>query len=98
MNLPLARPGEVDHPAFDKFALVHGLAGIIMERFGARLPTALGLAIGWELLEDAVNATLPSALPYRTRETFDNKVGDVVSTMAGWALSRLASTQVRGKR
>ncbi len=91
-QLPFARPGQVDYPLFDRFSAAHALVGAVMERYGASATTAAALAIGWEVVEDALNSTLPASFPYRTKETFDNRVGDVIGVLAGWGISRTVSS------
>ena len=95
MNHPFAKPGEINYALFDRFTFAHAAWGAVMERLGAKATTAVGFAIGWELLEDALKKTVPHAFPYKpnlfpfeAKDSFDNRVGDIIGVMAGWALSR----------
>ncbi len=86
---PFARPGEVNYDLFDRFTLAHVAWGVIMERFGAKATTATAIGIGWELVEDGLKDVLPQAFPFRSKDSFDNRVGDVIGVLAGWGISRL---------
>lgn len=89
MSDVFARPGEANYDLFDKFALAHAACGAVMERYGASATTAVAIGIAWEVMEDAFKSVAPQAFPYKSKDTLDNRIGDVIGVLAGWSLSRL---------
>ncbi len=84
-----AVPGEINHALFDPYSLVHGLVGVVAA-LGLRLGlwATLAIAVGWEVAEHILKNLAPQAFPHPTQDTLMNSVGDIISTLVGWAASR----------
>ena len=87
---PPPRPGEVNHPALDRFTAVHAAIGAGYALFGIGFGWAVALAVVWELVEDALKAYLPRLFPHATGDTLRNAAIDALAVVAGWALIALA--------
>lgn len=86
MPQPQALPGQINGDAIDRYTLGHGAAGILMGL--GRLPWwgALGLAVGWEIVERPLKDQFPKAFPNATQDTVPNAVCDALAVMVGFAL------------
>jgi hypothetical protein len=80
-----ARPGEVNYRAFDRFTAAHYAWGVILG--ASRLPwwAALGVAIGWEVIERPLKRTAPTVFPHGTQDSWPNMIADATAMFAGWA-------------
>jgi hypothetical protein len=87
----IAGRGEVNYALFDVYSLAHGSIGVIAALVvGLGFWSTLALAVGWELAEHLGKNLVPRLFPFPTQDTLANSVGDVLSTLAGWALARVA--------
>jgi hypothetical protein len=86
----VARPGEINHAFVDRYSLIHGLIGVVTASFGLGFFGTLALAVGWEVIEHVAKNVRPAAFPHPTQDTLANSIGDVLSTMVGWAVTTLA--------
>lgn len=89
-----ARPGELNYAPFDRYSLVHGLVGFIAAWIGLSFWPTLGIAVAWEFAEHFLKNYFPAFFPHPTQDTLANSVGDILSTLFGWA----ATTAVRRQR
>jgi hypothetical protein len=87
---PVAGPGEINHGFLDPYTLVHGLVGVVAAALGFGLWSTLALAISWEVVEHLAKNFLPAIFPHPTQDTLANSAGDVLATMLGWTMSRVA--------
>ena len=85
-----ARPGEINYPPFDRYSPLHGLIGVAAALIGLGFWPTLGIAISWEIVEHIGKNLVPSAFAYPTQDTLANSLGDVLSTLFGWALATAA--------
>jgi hypothetical protein len=90
-----AREGEINYPAFDRFAWAHAFMGGMLAIGGVPAWAALGASVTWELLEPTVKQNYPTIFPRQSLDTTANKIGDSTAWMAGWlvgyAMTRPAS-------
>jgi hypothetical protein len=80
--------GDVNDAAVDRYTLGHASIGVL---YGlARLPwwAALGLAVGWELVEDQLKDAMPGVFPYAAHDSLANATCDAAAVMVGYALIR----------
>ena len=85
-------PGEFNHALFDVYSLAHGSVGIIAAVVvGLGFWATLALAVGWEVAEHVGKNLAPRLFPYPTQDTLVNSVGDVLSTLVGWTIGKLAA-------
>ena len=82
-----AGPGEINYAAFDRYSLAHGLIGIAAAMMGLSFWSTLAIAVGWEIAEHILKNVVPSLFSYATQDTLINSVGDVLSSLVGWALT-----------
>jgi len=84
----LTRPGE-PVPYVDRFTVGHGMIGFLSGL--ARLPwwASLGLAIGWEIVENPIKRAAPQLFPVGISDTLENAALDVVAWMAGYGVARM---------
>ena len=88
----IAGPGEFNHALFDVYSLAHGSVGIIAAVVvGLGYWATLALAVGWEVAEHFGKNLAPRLFPYPTQDTLVNSVGDVLSTLVGWSIGKLAA-------
>lgn len=79
-----AKPGEVNYNAVDVFTAAHVAAGVIMAMSGVKAPTALALAVGWELVEPVLKTEAPGLFPHARIDSSVNKLTDAAAVMVGW--------------
>jgi hypothetical protein len=82
-----AGPGEINYAPFDRYSLAHGLIGIAAAMMGLSFWATLAIAVGWEIVEHFLKNVVPSLFSYASQDTLINSVGDVLSTLVGWALT-----------
>ncbi len=86
---PLAKPGEVNYPAFDRFTFVHFGIGLGYGFFGLSATIVVVLAVLWEIIENPLKANCPFFFPHATADTLQNILGDIFAVVTGWGLYRL---------
>lgn len=69
----------------DRFTAGHAAVGVIMGL--ARVPwwAAIGIAIGWELVETPLKRAVPRAFPHASPDSATNATFDALAMIAGWA-------------
>jgi hypothetical protein len=82
-----ALPGEINYPPFDRYSMFHGLVGIAAGLIGLGFWPTLGIAVAWELVEHVLKNVVPAVFAFPSQDTLANSVGDVLSTLFGWALA-----------
>ena len=88
----IAGPGEPNYALLDVYSLAHGSVGVIAALVvGLGLWSTLALAVVWEVVEHLGKNYAPGLFPYPTQDTLVNSVGDVLSTLVGWSIAKLAS-------
>lgn len=90
----MARPGEINYPPVDRYSLAHGLIGVAAGLAGFGFWPTVGIAVGWEILEHVLKNLVPALFAYPSQDTLVNSLGDVISTMLGWAVA----TAIRQRR
>jgi hypothetical protein len=88
-----ARPGEINYAPFDRYSLCHGLVGVAAGLIGLGFWQTLGIAVAWELAEHVLKNLIPALFAYPTQDTLMNSLGDVLSTLIGWAMATAARQQ-----
>jgi hypothetical protein len=86
----VAGPGEINHGFVDPYTLVHGLVGVAAATLGLGLWSTLALAVSWEVAEHLLKNLIPAAFPHPTQDTLANSAGDILATMVGWVMTRVA--------
>jgi len=79
----VARKGEINGDAVDRFTLVHFLAGAAMGAAGYNTQTATVLGALWEVLEHPLKNNFPQAFPDPTQDRTINSVFDILAVAAG---------------
>lgn len=92
---PTARPGEINYPPIDRYSLLHGLVGVAAAVMGLSFWSTLGIAVAWEVVEHVLKNIVPALFRYPSQDTLINSMGDVLSTLVGWALTTVARQQRR---
>lgn len=81
----------------DRYSIGHYAFGLIMGL--GRLPwwAALGVSIGYELVEDGIKKLSPTLFPDARPEALNNHFTDIVFNMAGWGtIAAIYPEQVNG--
>jgi hypothetical protein len=94
MSQRTAQPGEINYAPLDRYSLAHLFIGVTAGLAGLGFGQTLGIAVGWELVEHVLKNLVPSLFAYPTQDTLANSVGDVLSTLLGWAVA----TAIRQRR
>jgi hypothetical protein len=94
MSQRTAQPGEINYAPVDRFSLAHGLIGVAAGLVGLGFWQTAGIAVAWEIVEHVLKNLVPSLFAYPSQDTLVNSVGDVISTLLGWAVA----TAVRQRR
>lgn len=87
----MARPGQINGDAFDRFTFVHFGVGVALGMVGAPWWVALPMAIGWELVENRLKDKFPELFPHATHDTLTNAVMDALAMTTGWAAARIVT-------
>jgi hypothetical protein len=85
----LARRGEINGDALDRFTLVHFGAGVTLGLLRTPWWLAIPMAIGWEIVENRLKDRFPEMFPHATHDTLPNAVMDALAMTTGWAAARL---------
>jgi hypothetical protein len=93
---PIARPGETNHDFVDGFFFAHCAVGLGLALLGVGPAGALGVAVGWELLERQLKDHVRWIFPVATQDTLSNLVGDVVGVMLGWLVGTRIKRAITG--
>lgn len=83
---PLAKEGEINHVAIDRFTFVHFFIGIAYGLLGFEFWLAFLLALAWEIIENPLKFNFPVVFPRGTADTIQNAIFDIAAVMLGWAL------------
>lgn len=85
---PDALPSTVNGDPVDHFTFAHLGVGAIMG--AVKLPwwAALGIAIGWELIENPLKDRFSKLFPHPSHDRPANAVVDAAAMMAGWGIAR----------
>jgi hypothetical protein len=94
MSQRTAQPGEINYAPVDRYSLAHGLIGVAAGLIGLGFWQTAGIAVAWEIVEHVLKNLVPSLFAYPSQDTLVNSVGDVISTLLGWAVA----TAVRQRR
>jgi hypothetical protein len=90
-----ALPGEVNHDLVDRWTLGHLGAGWGLGLVRAPWWVALGIALGWELVENPLKRHVFRSMIGSTQDTFANSVVDVITLMVGWGMMKALPPPVR---
>jgi hypothetical protein len=90
MTNRMAEPGEINGDYFDRYSFGHAAFGVMMAL--GRVPpwAAVFIAVTFESSEDWLKDNLTPLFPYATHDSPKGFVGDIASTLAGYAAIRLA--------
>lgn len=72
----------------DRFTLGHMAVGVILGLRGVPWWVALGITVGWELIEDPLKSSLPGIFPHASHDAPINSIIDGAAVMLGWAMMR----------
>jgi hypothetical protein len=90
-KLPAFRTMRPDDPIrpVDRYTIGHGMIGFLLGL--GRVPwwAALGIAVGWELIENPLKRAMPEWFPVGVPDTIENASIDVAAWMAGYGAARL---------
>lgn len=92
-----ALPGEINHPMFDRYSLVHLLKGMFARASGRDFSRTLSIAVLWEVAERPLKEHYPDLFPHATQDTLANMFGDVISTTSGWILANYLYGEKHGR-
>lgn len=84
----IAKFDEINGGIFDKYSLVHILAGIIAQRAGLNYEQGLILHLLFESSENTIKIYTPQLLDNYTFDSFANTMSDNVYFMLGMYLSK----------
>lgn len=90
-----ALPGEINHGPVDRWTLGHIGVGWGLGLFRAPWWVALGVALGWELIENPMKKHVFRTMVGSTQDTFVNSAIDVAALMAGWGMIMALPPPVR---
>lgn len=83
MSDRIARPGEINGDAFDRFTLAHLGAGVAMGALRVPMWLVVVLALGWELAERPLKRKFPGAFPHSSQDTAQNAIVDAAAVIGG---------------
>ena len=81
-----ARPDEINGAPFDRFTIGHAAVGVILGLTRVPWWAALGVAIGWELIERPLKRHVPKLFPHATQDTLPNALVDIAAMFTGWGV------------
>lgn len=73
---------------FDQYSLMHGISGAVLGAKNVDWKIVLLLSIGFEIVEDDLKRAAPGLFPLATIESTQNRVGDLISVLAGWYVGK----------
>lgn len=76
----------INQAPYDRFTLIHALAGVVARQAGISLELTFIAAIGWEFIEPKLKESNPEYFPNPSVDSTSNKVVDVLATLIGWTL------------
>ena len=96
--VPEAQPGDPNFEPVDRYTLFHLGVGLGMSYLDIKLPTALAISIGWELLERPLKRYAPHIFPDASQDSPANAVSDAAANMVGWMAGEAFKHTERSKR
>lgn len=89
-----AKPGEINGDSIDRFTAGHAAFGVLLGL--GRVPwwVALGLAVGWEIVENPLKDRFPKLFPHPSHDAPVNATFDVLAVMTGWTLAQVGAPKV----
>lgn len=82
---------------FDRFSFVHAAWGAVFQLSGVSAPVAIGVQIGFELVENQLKDSFSSVFPDDAPDAWQNHVGDVASFAAGYYAAQAGRGTTAGK-
>ena len=84
MSLFPIRKKDINQPMFDRWTLGHAGLGYGAQKVGLGFVPTLTLAVAWEIIEPDLKKKFPSLFPNPSKDSLQNKAGDVAAAIAGW--------------
>ena len=84
----IAKPGEINGDAVDRFTLAHLAAGAVLGGLRVPLLIVVAVALGWELVERPLKRNYPKAFPHASQDTAQNAIVDAAAVIAGAVFMR----------
>jgi hypothetical protein len=72
----------------DRFTSAHAGVGVTMAALGLPWWAALGMTIGWELVENFFKDQKPHLFPYSSHDSIDNSIADTAAVIVGFVTTR----------
>lgn len=83
----------INQAALDRFTSAHAGVGVSIAVLGFPWWAALGLTIGWELIENVLKDKKPHLFPYSSHDSTENSVADAAAVMVGFVVTRHMMTR-----
>lgn len=72
----------------DRFTIGHGMIGFLTGLASMPWYYTLGIAVGWELIENPLKRAAPQIFPVGKPDTLANATLDVAAWMLGWTMTK----------
>jgi hypothetical protein len=82
----VAKPGEINYNAVDRFTFAHLGAGVGLGLLRVPLWAVVAIALGWELLEGPLKRKVPEVFPHSSQDTAQNAIVDASAVILGSVL------------
>ena len=80
---------QINKVPVDRFTMAHMGVGMILGALQIRERYAIGIAVGWELLEIPLKKKIPAMFPHSSQDIPANAVIDAFSMYAGYKIVTL---------
>jgi hypothetical protein len=87
----MARPGEINGDALDRFTLAHYAFGVLLGAGRAPWWSVPLVAVSWEALERPMKRAWPRVFPHSSQDSWPNMIGDALAVLFGWLTFRAVS-------
>ena len=81
-----AQENGINQSMFDYFSFGHLALGFIARKSNISLPVTFGIAMVWEFVEPFLKEKYEGYFPNSTRDSPQNKLGDVLAVLGGWLI------------
>lgn len=78
----------INQAAIDRFTSAHGGVGVTLAVLNFPWWAALGVTIGWEVVENYLKDRKPHLFPYSSHDSLENSVVDAAAVIVGFAVTR----------
>lgn len=89
---------RINRAPIDRYTSAHAGVGVAVAAWDIRPLAAVGIAVGWEIVENAMKAAFPEIFPYSSHDSVANAVTDTAANLIAYFFTRRAIAEGLSER